>query len=76
MDCDVVITQIGGPKEYYNGMAKIINPYDVNGIGRAIKQLLDGETYQPYLGEYVRTHYSMHQITLQLLSAYKMVYKE
>ena len=46
---DIVVTNIGGSKEYYNGMAEIVNPYSVDEIGQACLRLLSEKTYQPKL---------------------------
>lgn len=57
--CDIVITQKGGPKEYYAGMAKIVNPYDIDEIGKAILYFLNGNTYQPALKKYVEDNFNI-----------------
>ncbi len=73
MGCDIVLTGLGGPKEYYNGMAKIVDPYSVDEIGEAVTDLLNGETYQPALSEHIRTNFSMENISRQLVDAYEGV---
>lgn len=32
--CEIVITNIGGPKEYYDNMAYTVNPYNIDDIGK------------------------------------------
>lgn len=67
MNCEIAITSLGGPKEYYNGMAGIVDPYSVDDIGQTVRRLLDGDaSYQPDLGAYVRAHYT-HQAVARLL---------
>lgn len=66
MCCDVVITKLGGPKEYYNGMAKTVDPYNVDDIGRAIKQFLEKDTFQPELSQYVIQNFSLKNIADKL----------
>ena len=73
LGCDIVITNIGGPKEYYNGMAKVINPYSIDEIGQAVHDLMKGETYQPELKNYIQTNFSLQSVSRQLLSAYKNI---
>lgn len=68
---DIVVTNIGGPKEYYNGMAEIVNPYSVDEIGQACIRLLNGKTYQPELRKYIRENYSLDVIADKLISVYK-----
>lgn len=67
---DIVVTDIGGPKEYYNGMAEIVNPYSIDEIGQACIRLLNGKTYQPELRTYVNNNYSLDVIANKLLQVY------
>lgn len=66
MGDDVVITNQGGPKEYYSKMAEIVNPQSVDEIGVAITSLLGGKTYQPRLKEHIIKNYNL-QTTCDLL---------
>ena len=68
--CDIVITNVGGPKEYYNDLAEIVNPYSVDDIGISIKKLLSGKTYQPELANYIEEHFSLEKISKQLEASY------
>lgn len=68
--CDVVMTNFGGPKEYYNGMAEIVDPYDVDSIGKAIVKLMS-ISHQPQLKEYVDKEFSSDRIAEKLVKAYK-----
>ncbi|EGG52191.1 MAG TPA: hypothetical protein DCE73_00780 [Paraprevotella xylaniphila] len=69
--CEIVISDIPGPKEYYAGMASLVNPYSVDEIGYAIKGYLDGKvTTQPILSEHIKETYSPSHIAKQLESAY------
>lgn len=65
--CDIVITKLGGPHEYYNNMAKIINPHSCDEIGRSVCELLNGETYQPNLSDYIMQTYSIDAISKKLI---------
>ena len=71
MGCDIVLTSYGGPKEYYNGMAKIVNPYSVDDIGQAIVDLLNRETRPNKLSEHIRRQYSAELIAIQLETSYQ-----
>lgn len=51
--CDIVLTNIGAPKEYFNGMVELVNPYDIDSIGESILKCLNGITYQPHLRNYI-----------------------
>lgn len=73
MGCDIVITSLGGPKEYYNAMAKIVDPFSIDDIGKAVMQLINGETFQPVLKEYIHNNFSLQSVSKQLVSAYNLV---
>ena len=68
--CDIVITNIGGPKEYYYNLAKIVNPYSVDDIGLAVKELLNGKTYQPKLKKIIRSEFSNSRIARDISNIY------
>lgn len=51
--CEIILTNIGAPKEYFNGMAHLVNPYDIDDIGLKIKKALLGVGYQPGLRKYI-----------------------
>lgn len=70
---DIVVTNIGGPKEYYNGMVEIVNPYNVNEIGQACLKLLNGKTYQPELRKYINDNYSLNKISDLLIKEYSQL---
>lgn len=69
--CDIVITDKGGPKEYYNEMANTVNPYDIDEIGQAVADFMQGKTFQPDLASYVNSHYSLEHITSCLEKIYQ-----
>lgn len=71
MHCDIVMTNVGGPKEYYNGMAKMVDPYNIDEIGTGVRFFLDGNTSQPKLASHVRETYSLDAISKRLLSIYE-----
>lgn len=73
MMCDIVITNLGGPKEYYNGLAKIINPYSLDEIGNAVVDLLNGETFQPQLSDHVKNQFLLQKTSLRLIETYNSV---
>lgn len=67
---DIVVTDIGGPKEYYNGMAEIVNPFSVDEIAQACIKLLNGKTYQPQLRQHIEENYSLDVIADRLINIY------
>lgn len=77
MGCNVVMTKLGGPKEYYSDMAEIINPYDIDEIGTAVMRFMNGEiSYQPRLAEYVEREYSARAIAQKLESVIHCVVEQ
>lgn len=71
--CDIVVTKLGGPHEYYNNMAKIIDPYNSDEIGRSVCEFMKGDTYQPKLADYIHQNYSLDAISNKLISALKNI---
>ena len=67
LGCDIVITNLGGPHEYYNKMAITVNPYDIDEIGRSVCNFLNGETFQPDLANFIASNYSLETISKKLL---------
>lgn len=72
--CDIVVTEKGGPHEYYKDMAITVNPHSVDDIGRAIIQYLSGLTHQPKLQQFAIEHYSLVAIAQQILDVYMSEY--
>lgn len=70
--CDIVLTNFGGPKEYYNGLAEIVDPYDVDSIGKAVIKSMN-KSNQPQLKAWVDNHFSENVITQKLENAYKKI---
>lgn len=73
MGCNIVLTSLGGPKEYYNGLAKIVNPLSVDQIGTAVVEFLQGDTFQPALSQHIRKTYSTATVVDQLVSTYQKI---
>lgn len=67
MGCDIVITKLGGPKEYYHGKAIEVDPYNTDEIGIAVKELIEGKTFQPELSKLIHEKYSTATLS-ELLS--------
>lgn len=67
---DIVITERGGPKEYYGALARTIDPESVDDIGTAIMAFLDGQTFQPALSERILEFYSLEATAQRLLDVY------
>lgn len=68
--CDVVITNIGGPKEYFLPYAIGINPYSIDEIGLAVKKFLDGTSFQPRLKDILAIEFSAKNVQRRLNNCY------
>lgn len=74
--CNIVITNLGGPKEYYpKGMAQTVNPYNIDDIGQAILKALDDNTSQPRLREYIKKTYNVSTCSDLLIDYYSKLLK-
>ena len=71
--CDIVLTNRGAPKEYYNGMAKLVDPLSVDEIGLAVQSYLNGVTKQPDLQDYIKKNHSVEASVSELYNAYEEV---
>jgi len=68
--CDIVLTKLGAPKEYYDAMAFLVDPYDVDDIGLTITDVLSGQTHQPKLSNHIINNYSNERLTKLLEDSY------
>lgn len=69
--CNVVVTKLGGPKEYYNNMAHIVDPFNVDEIGLAILSAMEDDSTQPSMGNYVVHKFSLMNSINALVRSYK-----
>ena len=67
---EIVLTNVGAPKEYWNGMAELVNPYSVDEIGKAVLKCMQGKS-QPQLLKFIKENYSMQSCMLKLVDALK-----
>ncbi len=55
---EIVLTNDGAPKEYFDGRAELVNPFSVDEIGKAVVKLLQQGKSQPELLHFVKSKYS------------------
>lgn len=67
--CNIVLTKIGGPKEYFKDKAKIVNPFSIDDIGQNIQAALN-EPANVSLAQYIAETYSQTSIAKQLIKEY------
>lgn len=63
---EIVLTDIGAPKEYYDGRAFLVSPYDVDAIGKAVVKALQEGKSQPGLKQYIVENYSFDVLSKRL----------
>lgn len=63
---EIVLTNIGAPKEYYDGRAELVSPYSVDEIGQAVCKLLHKGKSQPELREHILSNYSFDVLSRKL----------
>lgn len=69
--CEIVITNISGPKEYYNGHCIEVNPKSIEDIGNAIINFLEGKVqFQPKLSNFIKEEYSPEKVSDRLIKLY------
>ena len=72
--CNIVITSLGGPKEYYQeGMAQVVNPYSIDEIGQGVMAALEDNTSQPKLRDYINENFNISICTDHLIECYQTV---
>ena len=72
--CNIVITKFGGPKEYYEKESvQLVNPYDVDDIGKAVMKALEDNTSQPNLRNQLIEKYNVSSCVDMLVEEYRKV---
>ena len=72
--CNIVITNLGGPKEYYKqGYVELVNPYDIDNIGKAVIRAMDNNNSQPQLRETLIKKYNVSTCVDILLDNYQQL---
>lgn len=69
---EIVITNMGGPKEYYGNLAAIVNPYSVDDIGKAVINLMK-KTTPSEIQEHVISRYNLSKNVDSLLESYQKI---
>ncbi len=67
---DVVLTNRGAPKEYYNGLAFLVDPNNTDEIGSTIVNVIAGHTHQPDLSNFIQYNYSNERVIKKLEHSY------
>ena len=67
--CEVVLTNMGAPKDYYHGMAELVDPFSVDEIGIAVLKCLKEGKSQPKLMKFIKDEYSLASCSRKLQAA-------
>lgn len=70
LGCNIVLTTQGGPKEYYDGRAELVNPYSIDDIGQAVLRALKDNASQPELSVHISRQYSPEKTMTDLVDKY------
>lgn len=68
--CRVIITSVGGPQEYFGGLATAVNPFNVDEIGRGIVAALSCESPDHGLQTWVNERFSPDAVAERLMDEY------
>lgn len=70
--CNIILTQLGGPKEYYpTDMINLVDPYNVDSIGTAVLKALDNDAQQPRLRNFILNNYNINGCVNRLITSYQ-----
>jgi glycosyltransferase involved in cell wall biosynthesis len=73
--CNIVITSLGGPKEYYEkGTVELVNPYNIDNIGKAVLKALEDTTAQPQLRNTIIKKYNVSACVDKLIGYYQQIH--
>lgn len=74
LGCEIVLTKLGAPKEYYNGSAELVDPFNIDSIGKSIVKILNNEIkHQPELSSHIMRHYSSLVVNKKLIDSYQKI---
>lgn len=68
--CSIALTDIPGPKEYFNGDIKQVNPNNIDNIGQTIHNLLNSQNTR-ILSDFIKSEYSSDKCYTKLINIYK-----
>lgn len=72
MGANIVITNVGGPREYFGGLAREVSPYDTDAIGSNIVGAFSAP-HDEALRNHVISNYSRKAVADRLLESYRQL---
>lgn len=67
--CEIVLTNIGAPKEYWDNKALLVDPYSIDSIGKAVVECMKYGHSQPELIHFIYDNYSLSSCSRKLEKA-------
>ena len=72
--CNIVITQLGGPKEYYaSDKVQLVDPKSVDSIGTAVMRAMTDNTSQPWLRNMLAEKNNVSACVDKLVETYQRI---
>lgn len=68
--CHIVLTKLGGPKEYFGNYAYLVDPYDIDDIGRKVMEAMQSPCNDD-LRSHIISNYSQETIGKNLFQFYE-----
>lgn len=66
---EVVLTNLGAPKEYWHGHAELVDPYCVDEIGKAVLKCMHKDFSKSNMLDFIRENYSLEACSMKLVEA-------
>lgn len=68
---EIVLTKLGAPKEYWQGHAELVDPYNTDEIGLAVLKCMNKDLSKSNMLEFIRNNYSLEACTKKLIASLK-----
>lgn len=69
---EIVLTNLGAPKEYWQGHATLVDPYSVDDIGKAVLKCMNKDFSESTMLDFIRNNYSLEACSKKLISALEL----
>lgn len=70
--CNIVLTKLGGPKEYFKDKARIVNPFSIDDIGKNIMEAMT-DPANINLAHYVAENYNKEAVAKKIIKEYSSI---
>lgn len=69
---EVVLTNIGAPKEYWHGRAELVDPYSIDEIGTAVIKCMNKDFSKSDMLNFIRDNYSLEACSKKIVDTLSM----